>query len=395
VGEKTLLTPTGKWMIGGAIALTLGIAALGVSQISKRPTPPTEPIPSTQPQPRRVTALGRIEPAGEIFKVGGPSGERIGQLLVKEGQYVAVGQPIAVLESYAERLADKEVAQSQLKDSLAQLTSEQQYGSAQISETRSRRSQADAPKLRERAAQQATIARLDSELKFAKDDLDRYRKLQADGAISKRELESKRLAYQTKEEEVGEARAKLAQIDEERSTSLGNVDAQVQSARANLARSQAQVKIETARSNLKLAQARLDRTVIRAPRPGQILKVLIKEGESLQVSTGTSSSATGQSIVELGNTKQMDVVAEIYETDVGRVKVGQTATVTSSAFPGEIVGKVSRVGLKISKNDVTSTDPAANTDVRVVEVRIRLLDGRPVANLTNLQVAVAINTETS
>jgi HlyD family secretion protein len=394
VGEKTLLTPTGKWMIGGAIALTLGIAALGISQASKRLAPPAKPVPTAQPQAGRVTALGRIEPAGEVFKIGGPSGERIGQLLVKEGQYVAVGQPIAVLESYTERLADKEVAQSQLKDGLAQLESERQYGSAQISETQSRRSQADEPKLRERAAQKATIARLNSELKFAKNDLDRYQKLQDNGAISKRELDSKRLDYQTKVEEIGEAKAKLAQIDEERSTSLSNVDAQVQSARANLVRSQAEVKLEAARSNLRLAQVRLDRTIIRAPKPGQILKVLLKEGESIEVSTGTGSSSNGQGIVELGNTNQMDVVAEVYETDVGRVKVGQTATITSSAFPDKITGKVSRVGLKIGKNDVISTDPAANTDVRVIEVRIRLQNSRAVADLTNLQVAVAIDSET-
>jgi HlyD family secretion protein len=394
VGNKTLLALAGKWIIGGSITFGFGIITLGFLQISKRPAISSQLVPSAQPQLGKVTALGRIEPSGEVYKVGGPSGERIGELLVKEGQYVATGQPIAVLESYAERLADKEVAQSQLEDSLAQLESEQQYGSAQISETRSRRSQADAPKLRERGAQEATIARLDSELKFAKTDLDRYRKLQADGAISERELESKQLLYQTKEEELGEAKSKLAKIDEERNTSLSNVDAQVQSARANLVRSQAQIKIAAARSYLKLAQIRLDRVIIRAPKPGQILKILLKEGEPLQVSAGSGSSTTGQNIVELGNTNQMDVVAEVYETDVGRVKLGQTATITSSAFPGEIAGKVSRIGLKIGKNDVISTDPAANTDVRVVEVRIQLLNSRPVAHLTNLQVSVDIDSRT-
>jgi HlyD family secretion protein len=381
-------------MIGGAIALALGIAAFGFSQASKRPAPPAQPTSSVELQAGKVTALGRIEPAGEVFKVGGPSGERIGQLLVEEGQYVTAGQPIAVLESYAERLADKEVAQSQLKDGLVQLESERQYGSAQISETQSRRSQANEPKLREQAAQKATIARLNSELKFAKDDLDRYRALQASGAISKRELDSKQLAYQMKGEEIEEAKAKLAQIEEERKTSLNNVASQVQSARADLVRSQADVKLEAARSNLRLAQVRLDRTIIRAPKPGQILKVLLKEGESIEVSSGSGSGSNGQGIVELGNTNQMDVVAEVYETDVGRVKVGQTATITSSAFPGKVTGKVSRVGLKIGKNDVISTDPAANTDVRVIEVRIRLLNSRPVADLTNLQVAVAIDSET-
>jgi HlyD family secretion protein len=396
VGEKTLLSPTGKWMIGGAIALTLGIAALGIAQLNRRTAPSPTSEPSPQPQANNVTAnvtaLGRIEPAGEVIKVGGPSGERIAKLLVQEGQLVAAGQPIVVLESYGERLADLEVAQSRFQDGLAQLNREQQFGNAQVSETETRRSQADEPKLRELAAQQATLARLTSELQFAKNDLERYEGLERDGAVSKRELDSRRLAYQTKLQEVGEAQAQLAKINEERNTSLRNVDAQVQSVQADTARSQAQIQIATARSNLALAKARLERTIIRAPRPGKILKVLLQEGESLEVSAG--GSAGGQGIVELGNTNQMDVVAEVYETDVGRVKVGQTATITSAAFPGKITGKVSRIGLQIGKNDVISTDPAANTDVRVVEVRIRLQNSQPVADLTNLQVAVVIESAT-
>jgi HlyD family secretion protein len=43
---------------------------------------------------------------------------------------------------------------------------------------------------------------------------------------------------------------------------------------------------------------------------------------------------------------------------------------------------------------VTNTDPAANTDTRVVEVKIRLLNSRPVASLTNLQVQVVITPKT-
>ncbi|NJM75799.1 MAG: HlyD family efflux transporter periplasmic adaptor subunit, partial [Acaryochloridaceae cyanobacterium RU_4_10] len=339
---------TWEWMIGGAIALTLGIVGLGVAQLNKRPTPPPTQSKKSPLQPGKVTALGRIEPAGEVIKVGGPSGERIDKLLVNEGQYVAAGQTIAILESHGERLADLEVAQSQLKDGLAQLDSAKKYGSAQISEARSRKLQAAEPKSKELAAQKATIARLNSELTFAKDDLDRYRQLQVSGAISKRELESKQLAYQTKVEEVQEARAQLAKLAEEQRTNLRNVDAQVRSAQADSARSQAQIQIETAHSSIKQAQAKLDRTIIRAPKPGQILKILLKEGESLEVSTGSGSSG-GQGIVEMGNTKQMDVVAEIYETNVGRVRVGQTATITSSAFPGQIKGRVSQIGLKIGK----------------------------------------------
>ncbi|MFN7468491.1 MAG: HlyD family efflux transporter periplasmic adaptor subunit, partial [Pseudanabaena sp.] len=89
-------------------------------------------------------------------------------------------------------------------------------------------------------------------------------------------------------------------------------------------------------------------------------------------------------------TSQMYVVAEIYETDIGKIKVGQTATIESEAFEGLITGKVDRIGLRIAKNDVLGTDPAAKTDVRVIEVKIKLDDSKKVSGLTNLQVRVKI-----
>ena len=55
-------------------------------------------------------------------------------------------------------------------------------------------------------------------------------------------------------------------------------------------------------------------------------------------------------------------------------------------------GKVVEVGLEISKQDVLNTDPAAQFDARVVEVKV-LLDepsSRRVAGLTNLSLQVAI-----
>jgi len=68
----------------------------------------------------------------------------------------------------------------------------------------------------------------------------------------------------------------------------------------------------------------------------------------------------------------------------------QAAVVTSPALPKEVHGTVDRVGLKIGKKDVLDTDPAADTDARVVEVEIRLDDPKEVAGLTNLRVDVAI-----
>jgi HlyD family secretion protein len=91
----------------------------------------------------------------------------------------------------------------------------------------------------------------------------------------------------------------------------------------------------------------------------------------------------------------MEVVAEVYETDIGRIRIGQPVTVTAEngGFSGTLTGRVSRIGGKIGKKDVLSTDPTADVDARVVEVHVELAprDRQRVANLTNLQVMVRIN----
>jgi HlyD family secretion protein len=90
----------------------------------------------------------------------------------------------------------------------------------------------------------------------------------------------------------------------------------------------------------------------------------------------------------------MMVVAEVYESDIGKIRVGQKATIQSEsgAFDRELKGTVSEVGRQISKKDVLSSDPAADVDVRVVEVQILLTpeDSRRVANLTYAKVLVKI-----
>lgn len=90
-------------------------------------------------------------------------------------------------------------------------------------------------------------------------------------------------------------------------------------------------------------------------------------------------------------------MAEVYETDVGLVKPGQPATITSrnGAFESTLTGTVEEVGLQIFKNDVLDDDPAANADARIVEVRIAIDQDDAVATLTNLQVDVLIDIESN
>jgi HlyD family secretion protein len=142
----------------------------------------------------------------------------------------------------------------------------------------------------------------------------------------------------------------------------------------------AQLRVDTARADLVGAQSVFDQDVVRAPVAGQIVRIHARAGERV----GPDGFA------EIAQNDQMFAVAEVYETDVGRVRRGQRATITSPAIEGPVAGVVDRIGMKIGKQDVLDTDPVARTDARVVEVRVRLDDSAKVASLSRLQVEVAI-----
>ena len=67
--------------------------------------------------PRRVAALGRVEPLGGVSKVSVPSSlsnDRVREILVAEGQRVDKGQPLAILESLATLQASVQQSQASI-----------------------------------------------------------------------------------------------------------------------------------------------------------------------------------------------------------------------------------------------------------------------------------------
>ena len=145
----------------------------------------------------------------------------------------------------------------------------------------------------------------------------------------------------------------------------------------------AMAELEEAIAQKQRAEANLNTTVVKAPINGTILKVNIQPGEGVQ---------NNQSVVEIGDTQTMYVVAEIYETDITQVKLGQSATIKTNVITKDLQGEVVEIGQKIGKKDILETDPLADTDARVVEVKIRLNpeSSQQVANLSNLQVEVRV-----
>lgn len=331
---------------------------------------------------RNVTSLGRVEPQGEVITVSGTNGSRISQLLVSEGQQVEKDQVIAYMEDYQERVAERDVAASQLAETRMRYEGVTKYSMAQIEEANTRIDQIKQPQSFQIAAQQAVVDRFVSETEIAKKDFERNQFLLKEGAVSQEVVDEKAVNYFTKKGELENAKASLAQFTETRSRDLKNAEAQLKSAQASLANTQSEVQVASAQTNLQLTEARLERSIIRAPRSGEVLDINTYAGEVIGE----------DGILDLGDVKQMYVVAEVYESDIGKIKLGQKAIITDPSLPRKVEGKVERISSQINKNDILDSDPAADTDSRVVEVKIRLnqKDSSLVANLINLQVDVEI-----
>jgi HlyD family secretion protein len=88
-----------------AIAASLLVSGVGIYTAMRwyNPAETNAPLPEAiQPEVKTVTALGRLEPKGEIVKLSAPvsnEGSRVEKLLVKEGDSIKTGQEIAILDS--------------------------------------------------------------------------------------------------------------------------------------------------------------------------------------------------------------------------------------------------------------------------------------------------------
>ncbi len=272
----------------------------------------------------------------------------------------------------------------------------------------------------DRQAQQASVKRLQAELNNAKSEYQRYQQLSQEGAISNSLFDGKRLSVETAKQQLSEAKAILNRIGttsnrqiSEAKAVLRRIDAtnskQVSEAKIALTRinatgdkqineasatlnsiaeirpvdiQAAKAEIDNAIATVKRTQTELEQAYIRAPLSGQIIKIHTHPGEKIG----------DDGIADLGQTSQMVAVAEIYQSDISKVKLGQKATITGQAFTGEVTGTVSQIGLQVNRQNTFANQPGENMDRRVIEVKIRINDEdvNRVSGLTNLQVQTAI-----
>lgn len=382
-----------RWVVM-VIAITILVGGAGAYIFWCFQSPQSRVTQTTvsTPQIKTVTALGRLQPKGQVIKLSAPasnaggSGSRVEQLLVKEGAQVKAGQVIAILDSRSRLQSAVKEAEEQVR--VAQTKLDQTLAGAKPGEIQAQRAtiaRLEAQRQGDIESQTATVTRLEAEVRNAQAEDNRYQMLYQQGAVSASQRDSKRLTLETARKSLKEAQAEL---DRTRSTSVQ----QLNEARATLDKiaEVRSVDVEASKAEVNQAIASLNRTkadledaYVRSSQDGTVLYIHTRPGEVV----------SSDGIVEIGQTRHMYAIAEVYQTDITKVRSGQRVRVTSESLPSELQGTVDWIGSKVLRQDVVNTDPSENIDARVVEVHVRLdeASSQKAAKFTDLQVKVVIS----
>ncbi len=352
-------TSTGRRCRWRPLAVAAAIIAIAVASVVVwRSRPAAAPVVAAVPMMLNVHSLGYLEPKSEVIRLAAPSTmeqTRVERLLVAEGDSVHAGDVLAVLDNYQRRSAA--VAEADARVEVEQAKLEQIKAGAKPGDL---------------AAQKAMVSRANSVLNESLIDLKRSERLVSRNAAPAAELDDAKLKVASAREDLKHAESTLESLSEVRVVDVNQQERQIAAAQASLA----------------MARAELAMTEVRAPIDGRILKICVRPGERIG----------DDGMLEIGDTSEMYAVAEVYEADLPRVRLGQPAKVRLFTGAGEeLVGEVAEIGMVVGKKDVLANDPVADTDARVVEVRVRLKpeDARTVERLSNARVEVTIDSQTS
>lgn len=312
------------------------VCAMALSACSD--APPAVPGDARTPMTSAVIAAGGlVEPASEERVIIPQLSGRLARVLIEEGDAVSAGQLIAEIES-AEYRAAVAVAEAQLAARTAEL--ERLRNGA-------RREDID------QAAAVLASARASESLADAA--LQRNEPVFARQLISRAQIDEVRAAADAARAERERAAAALA---------LLRAGARAEDIAA------ATAAVEAAAAERDRARALFDKTQIRSPVDGIVLKRDLREGE-------TVVALSPLPLARIGDLSKRFVRADIEELDIGRVRVEQRAHVLSDAFPGDrFEGRVVGISQRMGRRSQTSGNPAEKQDAKVLEVLLEL-DGQP------------------
>lgn len=322
MATKKASTSRKRWLIVGLLLL-VALAAAGWMWRSGDPPPQYRSTPLARGNiSATVSATGTLAPT-TLVKVGSQVSGLVAEVLVDFNSPVKRGQLLARI--------DPESLQFKLRQSQADLES---------ARTQVLLQQANL------AASDAGVSRAQANRDEAGNDHRRKTELVGRGFISRAELDTASVKLRTADADVRAAQAQRAVVL-----------AQMRNVEANVAQREAAVQS---------AQIDLDRTSIKAPVDGVVIKRSVAPGQTV-----AASFQTPEMFEIAEDLRDMQVEASIDESEVGQVHAGQSATFTVDAYPGRTFeGKVTQVrkAAESVSNVVTykAIVTAANPDLLLV-----------------------------
>lgn len=375
------------WLL--TVVLLGGIGYVIYYQVTVAPAQQARRRVLTQPVERQtlaiaVSANGTVKPERSINLSPKNSGI-LKRLLAKEGDIVKQGQIVAYMDDSNLRgqltSAQGQLAQAEANLQKAQAGNRPQdiaQAQAQLDEAEANLQKVQAGNRPQEIAQaQARLQSAQATLAKADDDYRRNLQLYNSGGIALQTVNQKRADRDSAQAAVNEAQqgvnlqksgSRPEDIEQARATvnqrkqALALLRAGTRQEDISVARAQ----VTSARGSLQNIQAQINDTIIRAPFDGVVTKKYADPGAFVTPTTASSdvSSATSSSILALASTNE--VVANLAETNISKIRIGQKVTVRADAYPGKIFeGRVRQIAAQsvVSQNvtsfevRVTLTDP--------------------------------------
>ena len=310
---------------------------IGPFEVSTRDEAGTAHAALPPPEPVIASAPGRVEPISEERDLAASA---IGHLtyVAAEGQEVAKGVIVAEIDN-ADLKAQLAAAEARVKMRESEL---ERLMNGARAETR-------------REAQ-AAVAEADASVRLAETLLQRRRPLAASGVVSLEALDHARADYDS-------AVARRWHLAEE----LALLNAPPRPEDIAIAKG----NIEVAKGDAEALRGAIEKTRLRSPVDGFVLRRYRALGESVSIQPATL-------IATVGDIGRLRVRADVDEADVARIAVGQKVWVSADAYGDRrFPGTVATVGKRLGRKEIRTDEPTERLDTKVLQVVIDL-EGSPV-----------------
>ncbi len=270
----------------------------------------------------KISATGVVEPSFQVEVKSKASGEVL-KFAYEEGDRIKKGKLLIQLDksdeirNVARSRADMASATAKLNKAKTTLLSQKTRYQTSLQSNQSKVDEAEA------------------NLKESDNKLKRQEDLFQKKFTSREALQEAQTAFKVNQENRIQARAELQAAKD----TIHEID--IKKHEIDLARAE----VQRAKIALDEAKERLDETEIFAPITGVLIEKLVEQGQI--ISSGISNVSGGTPLATVADMSRLFVIADVDETDIGSVRLGQPVKITADAYPGKsFPGKVRRISPK-------------------------------------------------